>query len=109
MNVELIRGRGRRWNPAPTTTPRHLVTLMMLLLDGSHLAPQPAPPCVPVLHSQCHRYCTPWALCQLSSGSRPVSEPAAGAGRWAALQAPWTLGNSDQRVLKVGALENKDE
>lgn len=108
MNVELIRGRGGRWNPAPpTTTPSgHLDDVafgQQPLGSPSLLHP------VFVLHSRCHRYCTPWALRQLSLGSRPVSEPAAGAGRWAALQAPWTLGNSDQRVLKVEALEAKDE
>lgn len=31
----------------------------------------------------------------VSSGSRPRLQPAAGAGHWAVLQAPWTLGKSD--------------
>lgn len=93
----------------PTATPRHLVTLMMLLLDGSHLA---LPACSTLCSSSSlavspllYSLGTPSA--QL--GKQPVSEPAAGAGRWAALQAPWTLGNSDQRVLKDGVLEAKDE
>ena len=85
---------------SPVSTAAHLVTLLTLgrwtaatgLLLGC-----PRPAWELAIHVQCHSYCTLWAL--LSAGPASSLQLVL----WAALQDPRALGDSDQRVLKVGA------
>lgn len=88
--------------------PAHLVVLVLLSLDGSHLAiPGPLPPWPLASRSLLlsrflHSPCT-----GVRSGSGPALrlQLVLGAGG-----APgWALGNSDGRVLQVGALEAEEE
>lgn len=97
VNVELIRGRGRRWNPAPAPTlaPQPSGHLADAPLGRQPLLPSPLPPC------QCHGHCAPGHSSSVSSrGSLSRSlQLVLGTGQ---LSRPRALGNSDQRVLKVG-------
>lgn len=108
MNVEIIRNVVGNGIQSSRPVPAHLVILVMLLFGQQPLGY--SQPTSTVAFSELFTF-TMWLLHSLYLGStQEVGRRSGCSWCWAlaALQARWVLGDSDGRVLKVGALEAEE-